>query len=173
MKQWSTKQFNEEEEYEHFTMENFHSATNLMRQNCYVASVDLRRTYYFVSTHPGFRKFLKLKWRGQLYAYTCFPNGLANCPLYFTKLLKPVYTHLKAQGFLSAAFIDDCYLQDQTYEECKQILEATVQVFQRLGFVIHRDKSVLEPTREIILLGFHTEFRRHDCHLVRGETEQS
>ena len=173
MKQWSTKQFNEEEEYEHFKMENFHSATNLMRQNCYMASVDLRRAYYSVSIHPDFRKFLKLKWRGQLYAYACFPNGLANCPLYFTKLLKPVYAHLRAQGFLSAAFIDDCYLQDQTYEECKQIVEATVQIFQRLGFVIHRDKSVSESTRKITLLGFHTEFRRHDCHLVRGETEQS
>ena len=73
MKQWSTKQFNEEEEYEHFKMENFHSATNLMRQNCYMASVDLRRAYYSVSIHPDFRKFLKLKWRGRLYAYLMLP----------------------------------------------------------------------------------------------------
>ena len=67
------KQFHEDVEYEHFKMENLHSATNLMRQNCYMASVDLRHAYYSVSIHPSFRKFLKLKWRGRLYAYLMLP----------------------------------------------------------------------------------------------------
>ena len=31
----------------------------------------------------------------------CFANGWANCPRYFTELLKPVYAFLRAQGFLS------------------------------------------------------------------------
>ena len=111
-------------------MENLHSATNFMRQNCYMASVDLRHAYYPVSIDPDFRKFLKFKWRGQLYAYTCFPNGLANCPRYFTKLLKPVYAHLRAQGFLSAAFIDDWCIQGQTYEECKQNVRLQCRFFR-------------------------------------------
>ena len=102
------KQFNEAVEYQHLKMENLSAATKMMRRGCYMASVDLQHAYYSVPIHPNFRKFLKFKWRGQLYAYTCFPNGLANCPRYFTKLLKPVYAHLRAQGLLSAAFVDDC-----------------------------------------------------------------
>ena len=105
------KQFNQVVEYE---MQSLTSATSLMRRGCYTGSVDLRHAYYPASIHPEFRKFLKLQWRGQLYAYTCFPKGLANCPRYFTKLLKPVNAHLRTQGFLSAAFIDDCYLQGQS-----------------------------------------------------------
>ena len=35
------KQYNEGVEYEHFKMENLHSATNLTRLKCYMASVDL------------------------------------------------------------------------------------------------------------------------------------
>lgn len=147
------KKFNENVVYEHFKMENLSSATQMMKENCFMASVDLRHAYYSVSVHPSFRKFLKFQWQGHLYAYTCLPNGLACCPRFFTKLLKPVYAHLRSQGFLSAAFIDDCYLQGQTFEECKANVEATVQTFQRLGFVVHKEKSVFTPCKKVKYLG--------------------
>ena len=148
------KQFNEAVEYQHFKMENLPAARKMMRKGGYMAIVDLRHAYYSVPIHPNYRKFLKFKWRGQLYAYTCFANGLANCPRYFTKLLKPVYTCLRAQGFLSASFIDDCYLQGQTISKCQENINATVKLFQSLGFTIRDDKSVLEPTKRLKYLGF-------------------
>lgn len=148
------KEFNESVEYEHFKMENLSSATSMMKEGCYMASVDLRHAYYSVPVHSDFKKFLKFQWRGQLYVYTCFPNGLANCPRYFTKLLKPVYAFLRAQGFLSASFIDDCYLQGQSIEECKKNILSTVNLFQKLGFTIHDGKSVLVPTQKLKYLGF-------------------
>ena len=148
------KQFNEGVEYEHFKMENLTSATNLMKKGCFLGSVDLRWAYYSVPIHAEFTKCLKFQWRGQLYAYTCFPNGLANCPRYFTKLLKSVYGYLRSRGLLSAAFIDDCYLQGQSYDDCKQNSMATVELFEKLGFVIHSEKSVFEPTKKLTYLGF-------------------
>jgi len=147
------KQFNENVVYEHFKMENLKSATQLMKENCFMASVDLRHAYYSVPVKPFFQKFLKFHWRGQLFSYTCLPNGLACCPRLFTKLLKPVYAHLRSQGLLSAAFIDDCYLQGQTVEECTKNVEKTVDIFSKLGFVIHEEKSVLVPCQKIKYLG--------------------
>ena len=144
------KQFNEAVEYQHLKMENLSAATKMMRTGCYMASVDLQHAYYSVPIHPNFRKFLKFKWRGQLYAYTCFANGFTNCPRCFTKLLKPMYALLRAQGFLSASFIDDCYLQGQTISECQENINATVDLFQTLGFTIHDEKSVLEPTKTLM-----------------------
>lgn len=119
-----------------------------------MASVDLRHAYYSVPIHPNYRKFLKFKWTGQLYAYICFANGMANCPRYFTKLLKPVYTCLRAQRFPSASFIDDCYLQGQTISECQENINDTVNLFQSLGFTIHDEKSVLEPKKTLKYLSF-------------------
>ena len=148
------KEFNESVEYQHFKMENLWSAIMLMKKDCYMASVDLKHAYYSVPIHENHRKFLKLKHRGQLYEFTCFPNGLCFCPRYFTKLLKPVYAHLRSQGFLSASFIDDSYLQADTAEECRLNVNATVELFQNLGFVVHDKKSVLEPTKELKYLGF-------------------
>ena len=115
-----------------------------------MASVDLRH----VPIKPEFRKYLKFSWRGQLYQYTCFANGLCNCPRYFTKLLKPVYASLRSRGFLSAAFIDDCYLQGQTFTECEQNVQETVTLFESLGFVVHEGKSVLIPCKKQKYLGF-------------------
>ena len=120
------KEFNKSVEYEHFKMENLPVATNMTRKGCYMASIDLRHAYYSVSVHPEFRTFLKLKWKQQLYNYTCLPHDLANAPLYFTKLLKPVYAFLRAQGFLSASFIDDSYLQGRTIRECEENVEVSV-----------------------------------------------
>ena len=148
------KEFNESVEYQHFKMENLASATMLMKKGCYMASVDLKHAYYSVSIHESYRKYLKFKHRGQLYAFTCFPNGLCFCPRWFTKLLKPVYAHLRSQGFLSASFIDDCYLQADTAEECKLNVDTTIELFHALGFVVHDRKSVLTPSKELKYLGF-------------------
>lgn len=148
------KKFNESVEYEHFKMENLYTALLMVQKDCYMASVDLRHAYYSVPIHKDFRKYLKFAWKGQLYEYTCFPNGLSNCPRYFTKLLKPVYSTLRSKGFLSASFIDDCYLQGSTFTECCANVQATLDLFQSLGLVIHQDKSVLTPCKEIKYLGF-------------------
>jgi len=148
------KKFNEKVEYEHFKMENLSSATQMMTEGCYLASVDLKHAYYSVPVDRAFRKFLKFEWQGKLYAYTCFPNGLSNCPRYFTKLLKPVYAILRGKGHLSAAFIDDCCLLGESYIECLQNVKETVDLFRSLGFVIHDKKSVLEPCQKLKYLGF-------------------
>jgi hypothetical protein len=148
------KKFNESVQYDHFKMENLVSATNMIKRNCYMASVDLKHAYYSVSIKKEFRKYLKFIWRDNLYEFTCFPNGLSNCPRYFTKLMKPVYATLRAQGFLSASFIDDCYLQGDTYDDCLRNVNETVNLFESLGFTVHKKKSVLTPCRRVKYLGF-------------------
>ena len=160
----NVKQFNESVEYEHFKVENLSAATQMMKRGYFIASVDLRHAYYSVSIKPEFRKFLKFKWKGQLYAYTCFANGLCNCPRYLTKLLKPVYAHLRSQGFLSASFIDDCYLKGQTYEGCQENFQRSVELFQNTGFHSKPEKSVLVSCKKTEMLGVLTELRRRDCH---------
>lgn len=148
------KRFNENVSYTHFKMENLFSASDMMKKDCYLASVDLRHAYYSVPIDKKFRKYLKFRWRNRLYEYTCFPNGLSSCPRDFTKLLKPVYSFLRSKGHLSACFIDDTCLQGETYEACKKNVADTVDLFKSLGFYVHDEKSVLEPCKRLKYLGF-------------------
>ena len=61
-------------EYHHFKMENLKSAIICVSPNCYMASIDLKDAYYFVCKNLSQRKYLRFKWKTQLYQFTCLPN---------------------------------------------------------------------------------------------------
>ena len=62
---------------------------NLMSENCFMASVDLKDAYYSIPVAKEQRKYLGFIFEGQFYQLTCFPNGLSSCCKIFTKVLKP------------------------------------------------------------------------------------
>ena len=101
-------------------METLKYALTLVSQNCFSCSLDLQDTYVSVYMAPAAQNFLKFVWKGQLYKFTAFPNGLASCPRLFTKFLKPVMAHLHKLGFISTFFIDYTLLAwTGVYQECQ------------------------------------------------------
>ena len=148
------KHLNDSVDYHYFKIENLKDALALATQNCWFASLDLKDAYCSVHINDDSQNFLKFKWQGKLYKFTAFPNGLACCPRLFTKLLKPVMAYLHQSGFLSTVFIDDTMLFGNTVEECIKNVISSLNLFEKLGFVVHPEKSVLSPTQEITYLGF-------------------
>ena len=148
------KKLNKFVSYHHFKMESLKHVVSMIRPNFFVASVDLKDAYYSVPIHRDHQKFLKFEWKGQLYQFTCLPNGLACAPRLFTKLLKPAYSTLRKQGFQSVGYIDDSYLQGTTKLECRNNVTATTTLFYNLGLCIHPEKSILEPSHVLEFLGF-------------------
>ena len=57
-------------------------------------------------------------------------------------------------GFVSTIFIDDTLLIGESEEECVQHVKSSLSLFRSLGFVVHPEKSVLTPSRQITYLGF-------------------
>ena len=82
------------------------------------------------------------------------PNGLASAPRIFTKLLKSGYATLRNMGHLNSGYIDDSYLQGDTYAECHKNVIDTITLFTKLGFHFHSEKSVLIPSQKLTFLGF-------------------
>ena len=126
------KKLNKFVRYHHFKMETIHTATDLIKGNCYMASIDLRDAYYSVPLCKEHQKYLKFSWINILYKFTCLPNGLASAPRIFTKLLKPVYATLRSHGHVSFGYIDDSYLQRDSVRECKANVDDTTELFERL-----------------------------------------
>ena len=56
--------------------------------------------------------------------------------------------------FVSTIFIDDTLLIGESEEECVQNVKSSLSLFRSLGFVVHPEKSVLTPSRQITYLGF-------------------
>ncbi|KAJ8021950.1 hypothetical protein HOLleu_39297 [Holothuria leucospilota] len=148
------KHLNKHVEYHHFKMDTLLSAIRLMTKNCFMASVDLKDAYYTVAIDESHRKFLRFSWKGQLWQYTCMPNGLASAPRVFTKLLKPLYAQLRSKGHFCMGYIDDSFFQAETREECVYTVKCATDFFRNLGFIVHKHKSVLEPSQTLKFLGF-------------------
>ena len=140
--------------YEHFKMCSLETAKYMLRKDCWMASVDLRDAYYSVRVHEDDRKFLRFKWNGIIYQFTCMPNGLSCAPRFFTKLLNPVFAYLRNLGHESFQYIDDSFVVADTKEQCIASVTALCKLLEDLGFIIHNEKSILEPTKEIDFLGF-------------------
>ena len=148
------KKLNKSIEYHHFKMETLKQALALVKENCWFASLDLKEAYFSISIKEQSQEYLKFLWQGVLYKFTVFPNGLACCPRLFTKILKPVMSHLHSLGYISTIFIDDTLLIGDSELECLRNVNASMDVFQRLGFVVHPEKSILRPEKQITYLGF-------------------
>lgn len=86
--------------YYHFKIETFQSVVDLIRQRCFMASIDLRDVSYTVRVALNHRKFLKCWLKDKLHELTLLPNGPSHGPKEFAKLLKPVLASLQ-----------DCLLQ--------------------------------------------------------------
>ena len=148
------KQLNKHNEYEDFKMESLQSVLNIIRPNCWMASVDLKDAFYTVPIHTDHQRFLKFKWQEQCYAFRGMPNGYKEAMRVFTKLLNPPFFILRSCGYLSVVFIDDSYLHGSTFSMFEDNVNAAVDLLQSLGFTIHPEKSVLVPTQEIEFFGF-------------------
>lgn len=148
------KQFNKWIPYQHFKMDTLKSIINLIEKDSFLASLDLKDTYYSIPVARDHQKYLRFLWWGQLFQFTCLPNGLSCCPRKFTKLMKPPMTALHRLGHISSNYIDDPILQGRTYTDCVHNVIDTVSQLDPLGFVIHPDKSVFIPTQVLVILGF-------------------
>ena len=137
--------------YHHFKMDTLSSVIKLIRPNCFMATIDHKGAYYSVPVSEKHQKYLKFHWKGNFYRFTCFHNGL--CPRKSTKLIKPVHSCLRLQGHILAAYIDDNYIQGDTYTECLITVLETLKLFDDLGFFAHPEKSCLIPSQEVNFLG--------------------
>lgn len=148
------KELNRYVEYLHFKMDNIATILRCVTKNCYMTSIDLKQAYFTVKIDDDFQRYLKFTWKGQLYQYTCFPNGLASCPRKFTKIMKVPLSCLREQGHIIIGYLDDFFIQAQQKENCRQSTRTAANLLQRLGFVVHLEKSQLEPKTCLEILGF-------------------
>ena len=91
------------------------------------------------------------EWTRKFCKFVGIPNVYSDAMRIFTKILKPVFGHLRQEGYLSVIFVDDSYLEGDTEQECMNNIKATVDLLLKLGFIVN-EKSVLKPTQKIEFL---------------------
>ena len=73
---------------------------------------------------------------------------------------------LKMQAYTVAIYIDDIIAIDQSFEECLLTVVETTNLFQKLGFVIHPNKSNFTPARIVEYIGFFIDLGKLIAYLL-------
>ena len=136
----------------HFKMESIRNVMSMVHKGVWMASSRVKRCLvHCANVHD--QKYLKFIW-DRPYAFAAMPNGYSNAMRIFTKILKPPFAVLRQSGHLSCVYVDDSYLQGDTYSECQQNVHDTIALLLSLDLLFILDKSILKPTQVIIFLGF-------------------
>ena len=138
----------------HFKMEDYKVACKLISRNCFMGKLDLKEAYYMISIHAEHRKYFRFSFENILYEFICLPFGLNTAPYVFTKLLKPVIAFLRKLGFLSVIYLDDLLLFGNSYSQCLENINKSIEMLEKLGFTLNEVKSCKLPSQICNFLGF-------------------
>ena len=166
------KHLNTFTEKKHFKMDTLMTTLSLVRPNCTFLSFDFTDAYYACSIFPPHRKYLWFTFDGTLYEYTTLPNGLSTAPRFFTKIMKVALAHLREKATITVSgYLDDNILVNyRTPEAALNNGIFAAELFQRLGFTINIDKSVISPTTTIEHLGFIINSRTMTVSMTNDKT---
>ena len=137
-----------------------------------MAKVDIKDAYYSVPIKISDQRYLKFEYNGNLYKFTCLPNGLSSGPRKFTKLLKPPMAALRKRKRIVSAYIDDLITIAKTFSLCFDNVTDLVETIDSLGFVVHPDKSEFIPSQVIEYLGFVIDSRSMTVSLTSSKKKK-
>ena len=139
----------------HFKMEGLHMLPNVVRQNFFMAKVDLKDAYLTVPVSAEFHCLLGFQDdNGQLLQFQTLPFGLCTAPYAFSKITKPAVQFLRQAGIHIIIYLDDMLLVSPTESSLAQDLSTVLWLFSSLGFLINIPKTTVVPSSEIEFLGF-------------------
>ena len=93
-----------------------------------MASLDLKDAFFAIPVHSDCQKFFKFIQKGIPYEFNSISNQYSDAMRVFTKVLKPAFSYLREIGYLSVVYVNDSYLQDETFDECLQNITETVKL---------------------------------------------
>jgi len=85
----------------HFKLEDLRAAVNLLSQGDFMGSIDLKDAYFVVPIFEEHKKFLRFKFKGKIFQFSCLPFGLCTSPYVFTKIMKPIVNKLRLRGTIN------------------------------------------------------------------------
>lgn len=144
----------------HFKMEDYRTASNIIPQDGFLATIDLKESYLLLPISQSHRKYLRFEFQPNnaktinVYEFTSMPYGLSVAPRVFTKVMKEVISYLRNLGFQSVLYLDDILCIGDSFIECVDNVNKTLELLGCLGFIVNFEKSSLQPRKVCKFLGF-------------------
>ena len=115
--------------------------------------LDLKDAYFHVPVNWHFQRFLAFVIDGQVFVFQYLPFGLSVAPWAFTRIIRPIKSHLHKMWFQVHSFLDDFLLLALSPEELGKVSSYVLELFRSLGFTINEKKSFITPSQQVEYLG--------------------
>ncbi len=138
----------------HFKLETLQQILPLIPRGAWFTSWDLVQGFYNVLVHASQRHFFCFDWRGIRYQFRALPMGCSESPRIFSKVVRAVVYRARALGINVFSYLDDTLTFDLSFQVAKEKSYQFADLLTEVGFLLHKDKSVREPTQRILFLGF-------------------
>lgn len=136
-----------------FKMETAITIQTAIQPGQWATSVDLKSAYLQVPVHPSSRKFLRFTHLGKVYQHKTLVFGLASSPRLFTEFVLVLARHLREQGILFHAYLDDWLVRGPDPETVSQHTGVVLRACQDLGMRVNWEKSMLTPKQDFEFVG--------------------
>ena len=107
--------------------------------------IDLKDAYFSVPLHLSSQKYIRFKWKGNLYQLLCLCFGLRLAPRLFVKLMKISISFMWKLNVRIIMFLDDILIMVSTKKELTHARDALIFLLETLCFLINKNKSALHP----------------------------
>ena len=136
-----------------FKMETVSSVLSSIRENDFLASIDLRDAYFQIPVHRSSRKFLRFLSGGVVYQFKVLCFGLCTAPQVFTQVFTSISVWAHRHGIRLLRYLDDWLILASSEDELNRHVRMLLSLCHDLGIVVNLEKSDLEPKRRAVYLG--------------------
>ena len=136
-----------------FKMETVASVLLSAREGDFLASLDLKDTYFQIPIHPSSRKLLRFTSEGTVYQFRALCFGLSTAPQVFTRVFAAMSAWAHSHGIRLLRYLDDWLILASSEQETKQAVQSLLSLCRTLGIVINEKKSDLVPSQTAKYLG--------------------
>ena len=143
--------------------EDIREAEALFLPGSFVFTYDLKSAYHHIDIYKEHRTFLGFSWESdgkrKYYVFCSLPFGISTAGHIFTKVLRVVVTHVRANGHKVLMFLDDGLGGAASYNESLDSSLFCKRAILEFGFLLAHDKCTWEPTQVAIWLGYLLNFK--------------
>jgi hypothetical protein len=139
----------------HFKMENTITVEELMKENDFAITCDLKYAYNHIPVHKSLHYLLGIGWKDKCYRFMGMPFGLRDAPRVFSLITRKVEREIREMwGVRVVIYLDDIKVLHHNEKDLERIGREIADYLQYLGWTVNLEKSHLIPIKQFTYLGW-------------------
>lgn len=130
-------------------------ARELARCGSFFRKIDLKNAYWKIPMTEEAKRATCFHFRESYYAWNGMPFGPSEAPTFFNAAIAEWLKRLKSKNIVQ--YFDDFVVYGETMEECEELTNNFIEEIDKIGFIVHEDKSTWSPTKNIQFCGYEIE----------------